>query len=113
MSALQRRWAGLALGMVTFVALTLEQRSPLVMLWLALAWMGWRFPPRATCPWCLAGSLFAVPCLAALFMVLQNGIHGHSVPDFPNAVILAMLARAPWWGAAGGLLGLAWQWWTR
>ena len=113
MSALQRRWLGLALGAVTLVALTVEHGHPLVPLALAVAWLGWRFPLHADRPLRLAATLFAAPWLAALLMVLHNGIHAHPVPDFPNAVIFAMLARSPWWGAAGGLLGLAWRLWTR
>jgi hypothetical protein len=47
-------------------------------------------------------------------MLLKNGMHGHSFPDFPFGVIVEILQRAPLWALAGGLtgLGLAFAWWA-
>jgi hypothetical protein len=45
-------------------------------------------------------------------MFFKNALHAHIFPDFPPALMLAMLQRAPAWAAAGALLGcglgLAW-----
>ncbi|MCK6577587.1 MAG: hypothetical protein L6Q98_05725 [Anaerolineae bacterium] len=43
---------------------------------------------------------------AALLMVIKTGWHAHLFPDFPPGMILDVLARAPWWGAAGAFVGL-------
>ncbi|MBL8133356.1 MAG: hypothetical protein JNL42_15965 [Anaerolineae bacterium] len=43
---------------------------------------------------------------AALLMLVKTGWHGHLFPDFPPGMILDVLARAPWWGAAGAFAGL-------
>jgi hypothetical protein len=48
---------------------------------------------------------------AAALMLLKNGLHAHVFPDYPAAVIGAMIARAPVWAAAGGIAGLGWGLW--
>ncbi len=110
MKSLYRRWWGLLLGAVSLFYLTIENENPLWAIALAAFWMLWLFPLHPEQPWRGVLILFAVPWLAALVMIFKNGVHGHAVPDFPNAVIFATLARSPWWGIAGGMIGLAWRW---
>ncbi|MAS37587.1 MAG: hypothetical protein CL610_26560 [Anaerolineaceae bacterium] len=43
----------------------------------------------------------------AVLMFFKNARHAHLFPDYPTGMIVAMLERAPWWGVAGGLLGLS------
>jgi hypothetical protein len=40
-------------------------------------------------------------------MLFKNVRHAHIFPDYPFEMIGAMLARAPAWAIAGGLIGLA------
>lgn len=40
-------------------------------------------------------------------MFFKNALHAHVFLDFPPALMLAMLQRAPQWGAAGALIGLS------
>jgi hypothetical protein len=39
-------------------------------------------------------------------MFFKNARHAHVLPDFPTAMISAILARAPVWSLAGALIGL-------
>lgn len=59
----------------------------------------------------LVGVLGAVG--TSFLMFLKTAMHAHFFPDYPTAQILAMLERAPTWGAAGALigLGLMFAWW--
>lgn len=47
-------------------------------------------------------------------MFFKNALHAHVFWDFPPAMVLAMLTRAPSWALAGGLAGLGigclWLW---
>ncbi len=62
----------------------------------------------------LLGALsgLATAAIAALLMLLKNGLHAHLFPDFPFGVIVAVLQLSPVWALAGGLAGfglaLAW-----
>lgn len=62
----------------------------------------------------LLGALcgLATAAIAALLMLLKNGLHAHLFPDFPFGVIIAVLRLSPVWALAGGLagLGLALAW---
>jgi hypothetical protein len=40
------------------------------------------------------------------FMFFKNAMHAHIFFDFPVPMLLAILERAPYWGIAGGLVGL-------
>lgn len=42
-----------------------------------------------------------------LLMLFKNVQHAHLTPDFPNETLLGILYRAPAWGVAGALLGMA------
>jgi hypothetical protein len=42
-----------------------------------------------------------------LLMFFKTGWHGHGFPDYPPAMMLAMLQRLPVWMLAGALIGLA------
>lgn len=50
--------------------------------------------------------LAAAP-LTALLMAIKVSLHSHAVPDFSADSVRAVLARAPIWGLAGGIGGLA------
>jgi hypothetical protein len=39
-------------------------------------------------------------------MFFKNALHAHLFLDYPAPMLLAMLERAPIWGAAGGFCGL-------
>jgi hypothetical protein len=56
----------------------------------------------------LLGALVGLgACLAATFlMFFKNAWHAHVFLDYPAPMLLAMLSRAPYWTAAGGLGGL-------
>jgi hypothetical protein len=60
----------------------------------------------------VVGAVAAV--FTALLMFLKTAMHAHIFPDYPTAQILAMLQRAPAWGAAGVLIGLGYMlaWWS-
>jgi hypothetical protein len=61
-------------------------------------------PPLATLLGALVGLGASVS--TALMMFFKNVWHAHLFPDFPAALIGAMLERAPAWTLAGGLAGL-------
>ena len=48
------------------------------------------------------------------FMFFKNALHAHVFWDFPPAMVMAMLTRAPSWTLAGGLMGISagllWLW---
>jgi hypothetical protein len=43
---------------------------------------------------------------AVLLMIFKDARHGHMYPDYPPAMLGAMLARLPSWAFAGALVGL-------
>jgi hypothetical protein len=54
------------------------------------------------------GTLGALSTLTTtLLMFFKTGWHGHSFPDYPPQMLLAMLQRLPVWMLAGALIGLA------
>lgn len=42
-----------------------------------------------------------------VLLFLKSSIHAHLFPDYPLAILLAILARFPAWTLAGALIGLA------
>ena len=46
---------------------------------------------------------------AALLMVWKTGMHAHPFPDYPPALILSVIERAPVWALAGALSALAFK----
>jgi hypothetical protein len=44
--------------------------------------------------------------IVAVLMFFKNAWHAHVFPDYPPEMMLAVLARAPTWAAAGGVMGL-------
>jgi prepilin signal peptidase PulO-like enzyme (type II secretory pathway) len=59
--------------------------------------------------WAVLGAsmgMGAIVCATAL-MFFKTAWHSHLYPDFPTPMLLAMLARVPWWAIAGAMLGLA------
>lgn len=45
--------------------------------------------------------------VAALLMVWKTGMHAHPFPDYPPALILDLLRRAPTWALAGACAACA------
>ncbi len=117
-------------GLLLFIWLTPEDNTvwpvALVGLGLALLSMIWLVQRR------LGGSAFSakhVPISGALLgaivglggalssaglMFFKNALHAHVFWDFPPAMVVAMLTRAPSWVLAGALAGLGmgclWVW---
>ncbi|HYO87278.1 MAG TPA: hypothetical protein VER79_01450 [Candidatus Limnocylindrales bacterium] len=117
------RWGVIAIGLVVFFWLRLEDNGVAVavvmaLLLTALALAAWLWPRIAGRPLsaralvtllALTGAglgLLTAPS-AALLMLLKNGFHGHLYPDYPAGLIAATLARAPAGAVAGALLGIA------
>ncbi len=44
--------------------------------------------------------------VTAVLMLIKTSLHSHLFPDYPLAVLLGILARAPVWAAAGALIGV-------
>ena len=67
----------------------------------------------------LLGSItgLGVSVAVAALMFFKDARHAHVFPDYPTAMMLAILERAPIWALAGGLvglsLGLGWLAWRR
>jgi hypothetical protein len=63
----------------------------------------------------LAGLLggAATPPVAVLLMAIKTGLHGHSVPDYTPAQIIAVLTSFPIWVGAGGVIGLGTGLWLK
>lgn len=57
----------------------------------------------------LIGAIMGITAslLTAGLMFFKNVRHAHIFPDYPFELIGAMLQRAPMWGLAGGLFGVA------
>ena len=53
----------------------------------------------------LIGALTSV--MVVVLMFFKNARHSHLFPDYPPAMMLAILRRAPVWVLAGGLIGLS------
>jgi hypothetical protein len=43
---------------------------------------------------------------SAALMFFKNALHAHTFWDFPPAMVVAMLTRAPSWAMAGGVAGI-------
>lgn len=116
------RWAGLLYGLALLLWLSLEDNHvwPVAALGAGLAALlvvlnllhrlgGRDIPARFALPGAvalgaLAGSGAAVA--AAGLMLFKNALHAHVFLDYPPGLILELLARAPVWALAGGLVGL-------
>ncbi len=116
------RSIALGYGLLLFVWLTPEDSTvwPVAVLGVGLAILSvvWMVKRR------LGGSAFAaryVPIGAGLlggivglggalaaagFMFFKNALHAHAFWDYPPAMVVAMLSRAPSWALAGGLAGM-------
>lgn len=85
----------------------------LVALHAGAQWQGERLlPARCWIPSAaVAGALFGggTALGAAVLMFFKNALHAHIFPDYPLALILAVLERAPAWSLAGlfGCMGMA------
>lgn len=117
------RLAALGCGLAILVWLGMEDHSLgpvltlgslsallIVRLWLGNRCGGQSLSQRGLLAvWILGGAAWGM--LAALMtaglMFFKTAQHSHIYPDYPTAMIAAMLVRAPAWALAGGLLGLA------
>lgn len=120
-SSRRLRLAGLFYGLLVFAWLGPEDNAvwPPVLLGLCgallltvrllLRWVGGRrLQPAIWLPVAaLAGLLtgLGMALLASGLMFFKTALHAHEFPDFPPLLILAVLERAPAWGAAGLLAG--------
>jgi hypothetical protein len=122
------RWLAIGYGVLLFLWLAPEDNSILpvtllggglsalaVVLWMLGKLGGRAIPARyAVLGAVLLGIGIGLGASVATFslMLLKDAQHSHIYPDFPPALMLAILARAPAWAAAGGLAGfgaaLAW-----
>lgn len=118
----QLRWASIGHGLLIFFWLGPEDNrvwhaaligSGLAIL-LAFTWLHRRFSglslrisqvvPLLTLLGVLTGG--GASLITALLMLFKNARHAHLVPDYPPALMGAILQLAPAWGLVGGLLGL-------
>ena len=124
------RTISLGCGLLLFVWLTPEDNTvwPVALLGVGLALLSMTWLVRRH----LGGSAFSaryVPMGGALLggtvglggalacaglMFFKNALHAHAFWDFPPAMVVAMLTRAPNWALAGGLVGISagllWVW---
>jgi hypothetical protein len=117
-----RRWLVIGLGILTFLWLSIEDThtEPVALLGIGLALLGiWSWATQQLKHTLIQGlhryvllmvlggltGLTSV-MLTALLMFLKTAWHSHLFPDFPVAMMLAMLELAPIWSVAGVLLGL-------
>lgn len=123
MSASRLRWLIIITGAACFLWLSTEDTHtlPVAVLGSALAFclvMLWLHRQQAfdtlsgvqtLAVGTLAGGLVGVGAatVTTLLMFLKTAWHSHLFPDFPTLMMLAMLERAPLWGLAGALQGLA------
>jgi hypothetical protein len=118
------RWNALACGVALFIWSTPEDDRvwlvALLALWCTLSfstgWVSARFAESMLPDGWRGLTLLAVfgalngllaPLVAAALMLFKDVRHAHPQPDFPPALLLGMMQRAPAWALAGGLLGLA------
>ncbi|MBC8170412.1 MAG: hypothetical protein H7X77_02020 [Anaerolineae bacterium] len=109
------RWITILWGLAVFLWLAVEDNTvlPVVLLgssgaFLIVSLRITRMQPMSRLRLILGGSLtgLGASVLTTLLMLLKNGQHSHLYPDFPLALMGAMLTRAPIWILAGGLGGL-------
>lgn len=116
------RWSTIGCGIAVFLWMSPEdtQTWPVVILGTAVSvimvthWgvrLFTRTPLRSRNGIVLIGVLggltgLGAALITALLMLIKNAWHLHPFPDFPPLLMGAILARAPWWGVAGVLIGL-------
>lgn len=116
------RWLAIGYGLLLFVWLTPEDNSVvpvtllgaglsvlLVIYWVLGKWGGSSIAERYVVPGVvLLGAAAGLGTSITTFslMLVKNVQHSHIYIDFPPGLMLAILARAPLWALAGGLLGL-------
>ncbi len=54
----------------------------------------------------------AADLLTVFLMFMKSSMHAHLFPDYPPALLLAMLERLPAWSLAGGLVGMGAYLWA-
>ncbi|XWX04384.1 hypothetical protein VZO05_02280 [Aggregatilineales bacterium SYSU G02658] len=112
------RWLTIGTGLMTFAWLGVEDTStlPVAALGVLIALCGvllWAsaqpdFPPTPLTLSLTGGLIGALGALTTtLLMFVKTAWHSHIAPDYPALMMLAMLERAPSWGAAGVCVGLA------
>ena len=112
----------LVYGLLLFVWLSPEDNAvwPVALLGLSLAlltmvWLVRRrlgntaFPARyVPIAAVLLGGIVGIGAAlsAASLMFFKNALHAHAFWDYPPAMVVAMLSRAPSWALAGALVGI-------
>src|SRR5690606_5341653 len=116
------RWNMIACAVAIFIWSTPEEDRPLypalLGAWLAVS-LVWRWMTGRYAGLNLKGSrliaaaaLFGVACgalssiCAVLLMLFKDARHAHLYPDYPPALLGAMLARLPAWSLAGMLAAI-------
>jgi len=116
------RWLALGWGATALLWLGLEDSNALLVAGLGLwgALLSMLQPSTAAISakpwgWTVLGALGGAwaSILATALMFFKNAWHAHPFPDYPPAMLLAMLERLPWWALVGALLGLAFTLWPR
>lgn len=125
--ARHERWARIGYGIALLFWLGAEDTEtlPIALLGLLGAVLGvggwaWRTygqtpltPATQRLALVLTGGLIGASAalISTLLMFLKTGWHNHPFPDFPFAMMIAMLERAPVWAMAGAMLAGAWVLW--
>lgn len=117
-----QRWNAIFCAVAIFIWSGPEEDRPifaaLLATWLALSitawwvtghfgdriWRGWRLWAGFAAAGAFTGAL-ANLC-AILLMIFKDARHAHPFPDYPPALLGAMLTRFPAWAAAGTFAGL-------
>ncbi len=116
------RWNAILCAVAIFIWSTPEEDRPIFAaglgIWLALSlfanWASGRYAGRVLHGARIFAALGAAGAalgaaanlLAVLLMVFKDVRHAHPFPDFPPALLGALLERLPAWAAAGLLFGL-------
>jgi len=116
------RTISLIYGLLVFIWLSPEDNGvwPVALLGVGLAvlslvWLirrrlgGSTFPTRYVAPGAvLSGGMAGLggALATAGLMFFKNALHAHAFWDYPPAMVVAMLSRAPSWTLAGALVGL-------
>lgn len=117
------RWLLILWAVITFVWLSREDSDVLGVVTLSVwgavlicgSWIINRIAGKSVSPsiallsTAITGAIMGISTslLTAFLMLFKNVRHAHIFPDYPFELIGAMLQRAPVWGLAGALFGIA------
>lgn len=117
------RWIVIACGVALLLWLSREENSVRsvtlfglaisslgLALWISDHFAGRRISTRLLPPFAaLSGAALGLSTgiVTAGLMLLKSALHSHVLPDYPVALMVAILERIPAWTVAGALAGLA------